>query len=219
MVRFSICLLAILAMVGCRAPMPTFNPLAPYGPTRIPPPGTGSYGAADTYYQPGSGASTASEPVGTGFRSTTNATATPSAANVANAASNGGAAADDAAMTASHNSSKTQLVPAAAVTRADTPIRVSAPASGSATSMTSKLRGMHVNDATAPAEPAPFSPPSGMVDISQLPDASTPPTSPVRGQPTPATPPTVPATVSIKTAATRSGTGPSGAVSAGWQTR
>jgi len=39
-------------IAGCHAPMPAFKPLIPYGPTRIPPPGTGSFGTPDPYYQP-----------------------------------------------------------------------------------------------------------------------------------------------------------------------
>lgn len=39
-----------VALLGCKSG--SFNPMAPFGTTRISPPGTGSYGAADPYYQP-----------------------------------------------------------------------------------------------------------------------------------------------------------------------
>jgi hypothetical protein len=44
--------LALCLMVGCRAPAPTFDPFAPYGPRRVPPPATGSIGESSGYYQP-----------------------------------------------------------------------------------------------------------------------------------------------------------------------
>ena len=43
-----------VALGGCQwqAPMPKFDPMGVFGPRRIPPPGTGSYGRPDPYYQP-----------------------------------------------------------------------------------------------------------------------------------------------------------------------
>ena len=60
----------MLALSGCRAPMPSFDLLAPYGTSRVPPPGTGSIGTGGNYYTPPTG-STTSPPVGTGFRPAT----------------------------------------------------------------------------------------------------------------------------------------------------
>ena len=51
-------LLIICVAMGCRAPMPSFNVFAPYGPGRVPPPCTGSYGAPANYYRPGAAAVT-----------------------------------------------------------------------------------------------------------------------------------------------------------------
>ncbi len=48
----SSCLLLLVAVCGCHAPMPSFKPFAPYGSTRIPAPGTGSFGTPDPYYRP-----------------------------------------------------------------------------------------------------------------------------------------------------------------------
>ena len=39
-------------LVGCRAPAPSFDLLAPYGSPTVPPPRTGSIGTAGTYYAP-----------------------------------------------------------------------------------------------------------------------------------------------------------------------
>ncbi len=57
MKRF-LCLWAIL-FGGCRAPMPSFNVMAPFGATRVPAPSTGSFGTPDPYYPNGQPASNA----------------------------------------------------------------------------------------------------------------------------------------------------------------
>ena len=55
----ALCALLITCVaMGCRAPMPSFNIFAPYGPGRVPPPCTGSYGAPANYYRPGAAAVT-----------------------------------------------------------------------------------------------------------------------------------------------------------------
>lgn len=45
-------LLAILVLLGCRNPRPTLDPFSIYGPTRVPPPTTGSIVQPDPYYRP-----------------------------------------------------------------------------------------------------------------------------------------------------------------------
>lgn len=40
-----------VSLVGCNSPRPTFDPFAPYGSRRIPPPATGSIGRPTGYYQ------------------------------------------------------------------------------------------------------------------------------------------------------------------------
>ncbi len=55
MLRASMLLSAIAAsaaLVGCRAPMPSVNPFTPFGSTRVPAPGTNSYGQPGGYYTP-----------------------------------------------------------------------------------------------------------------------------------------------------------------------
>lgn len=53
MKRFAL-VAAILSLgVGCRAPMPKWDMLGPYGNTRVAPPPTGGYGAQQPYYAPG----------------------------------------------------------------------------------------------------------------------------------------------------------------------
>ena len=51
MKRLAALLTLVTLMAGCRAPMPSFDVLAPYGTTRVPPPATGTMGTPDTYYQ------------------------------------------------------------------------------------------------------------------------------------------------------------------------
>jgi hypothetical protein len=41
-----------IAFLGCRAPTPSFNVLAPYGSATVPPPATGSVGTGAGYYAP-----------------------------------------------------------------------------------------------------------------------------------------------------------------------
>ena len=51
--RFTVWMLAgltVVALSGCRAPRPSFNFWAPFGPSRVAPPKTGSYGTPQNYY-------------------------------------------------------------------------------------------------------------------------------------------------------------------------
>ncbi|MCA9266213.1 MAG: hypothetical protein R3E01_26210 [Pirellulaceae bacterium] len=45
-------LIAILYLTGCRAPRPSYDPFAVYGPKVVPPPATGTLGQPNSYYQP-----------------------------------------------------------------------------------------------------------------------------------------------------------------------
>lgn len=51
MARLVFCALSVL-LVGCRAPAPSFDMLAPYGSPTVPPPATGRVGTAGGYYPP-----------------------------------------------------------------------------------------------------------------------------------------------------------------------
>ena len=79
MKRFVASLLIILGLAGCQTtPKPSWDVLAPFGSSRVPPPGTTSYTAKGAYYNPNAPATTA--PAGaaptTGLPATPN-TATP----------------------------------------------------------------------------------------------------------------------------------------------
>ena len=50
MLRFTICFMTLSLLVGCRAPVPSFNVLAPYGEARVPPPQTGVLGTPNGAY-------------------------------------------------------------------------------------------------------------------------------------------------------------------------
>ena len=52
MSRMIVVVLITGSLVGCHAPVPSLNMLAPYGSQRVPAPGTGSYGAANGGYYP-----------------------------------------------------------------------------------------------------------------------------------------------------------------------
>ena len=51
-------------LVGCRAPAPSFDVLAPYGSPTVPPPRTGAVGTAGQYYAPTTPAGQPLRPVG-----------------------------------------------------------------------------------------------------------------------------------------------------------
>lgn len=174
--------LVLLLASGCRAPMPSFNPLAPLGTTRVPPPGTGAIGAGGSYYTPPR--PSASPAIGTGFRPTpaTNKWSnlddprTESLANkdgwspTRNAPANTSVVklADVDVALANHEAA-TRPIPAASVIERQGPIRILG-----ATSHPSRptLRGMPVNDVTTASEPRTFLPAGRVVDISELRDAS-----------------------------------------------
>ena len=53
MKRFALVAAIVVLGVGCRAPMPNWNMLGPYGDTRVAPPPTGGYNVQQPYYAPG----------------------------------------------------------------------------------------------------------------------------------------------------------------------
>lgn len=186
-------LLLACGLVGCRAPVPPVSDISPYGVTRIEPPHTGSYGTADSYYQP---PATGTKPP---VSARGDATPTPTTNHVAGAKSSGnesdlawrsptarsaehdtgapvqrigatigGASAGDrAARTVSHDE------PVAADDGAYTPGSTLSliPATPAASQRDAiELGGMPVNDATNLREPATFTPQGNVRDISELPE-------------------------------------------------
>lgn len=171
MKRLSPLLLAIFILTGCHAPMPSFNLLAPYGSTRIPPPSTGNT-APSTYYQPAQQPSSTT-PVGTGFRASGKSTsvATESVADASEVRTASGS--DEPGRIARATHETTAVEPTAVVTAATAvPSRATSQTAGSGASrgLPANIRGMHINEATV--EPAPFNPPTQVIDITQLPSAS-----------------------------------------------
>jgi hypothetical protein len=49
MMRYATGLIAVMCLVGCRAPAPSFNAFAPYGTPHVAPPTTGSVGTPNSY--------------------------------------------------------------------------------------------------------------------------------------------------------------------------
>lgn len=140
--------LALLGLAcGCRAPMPTLDTISPFNSTRVPPPGTGSYGtsAQDQYY-PGAAPQAPAGPlpgVSVGVR--------PASAIEPIAEPDYRSGADN-----SHEPA-VRIVEQPAATNAATQPR---------------LRGMTVHDATR--EPGQFVPDGDMLEISSLPPAPVP---------------------------------------------
>ncbi|MCO6455999.1 MAG: hypothetical protein J5I93_11935 [Pirellulaceae bacterium] len=143
--------LALLGLTcGCRAPMPTMDTISPFNATRVPPPGTGSYGtsAQDQYY-PGAAPQAPAGPlpgVSVGVRP---ASAIEPIEPVAVPDSRSGAS----------NSNE----PA---------VRIVEQRTDASTTSQPRLRGMTVHDATR--EPGQFVPDGKMIEISSLPPASVP---------------------------------------------
>jgi len=199
MKRFALIAAISLLSAGCRAPMPTWDSIGPYGTTRVPPPPTGGYGVQQPYYAPGPTTappataprtiSPTTSPVGTGFHPL------PSNrwSNIDDPAV-GPIAKDNIWAPTSRESSSSQVVdlrdadialasheiaapyvPSTQVVEYDGPIRILPPNSSSSFAASTiveppRLRGMVINDTTRTAEPAPFIPSGRVIDISQLPD-------------------------------------------------
>lgn len=203
MKRFVASLLIILGLAGCQTtPKPSWDVLAPFGSSRVPPPGTTSYTAKGAYYNPNAPATTA--PAGaaptTGLPATPN-TATPGISpqrpqaalpQDRNLASDGtwrtpnstASASVGQPLPRSPTSGQSTVVPAAfnvdltAATVTQTPVGTGVlPATGQIASKPGlKLNGMSITDATQPAlaaEPAKFQPAPGATEISQLPRSVT----------------------------------------------
>ena len=175
----AVALLLLVALAGCRAPMPSANMFRPLGQTRVPPPGTNGINSSGAYYSPSAPATT-TPTIGTGFRpkpinrwsnlDPPEATRTnqPAVAAGNNSKSQVIAAEDlDVALT-SHQAVIT--APATNVIERNGPIRIGQ-ASTARVVEPLRLRGMPVGGATSSQEPRTFVPQGRVVDINELPDA------------------------------------------------
>ncbi|MEQ8790431.1 MAG: hypothetical protein RIC55_29315 [Pirellulaceae bacterium] len=179
--------LVVLALVatGCHAPMPQLQPFAGSGSPRVPPPSTGSYGKADSYYPAGAQSSLTTEPASQQdvAAGTSNILAQQSTAGTWSASDEpvGTGALNS---TASHAQATGVSLPVvgASISRENLTTPDNRPASyhspvtfASSESDTSKsagglaLSGMRINDATSTAEPQRFIPTGQVIDITQLP--------------------------------------------------
>lgn len=157
----------VVGMAGCHAPTPSFDVLAPYGPQRVPPPGTGSHGTSGTYYNRTSPPATSVPGVSSG--STDPATSGKMETNASNG--NQFLGSDD-----SWKPIRTNATPDPAPVFGDATDRTASrilPVSyrGAGKGGTAlQLSGMPVNDATgrASSEPARFRTPGDAIPISQL---------------------------------------------------
>lgn len=172
-------LVIVLCLAGCHAPKPSFNILAPYGPSRVPPPSTSGQAPSGTYYNRAapSGTTTPLVPSTTRSPGTSQKTRTRTSTNSSQFASadswkplrtkstadpapvfkgTAGQKAEDQVLPVSYNGAgKTE----------------EATANGESTL---RLNGMRITDATSGEslpEPARFVPPMGAIEISQLPPA------------------------------------------------
>ena len=170
-------------MVGCRAPAPSFNLLAPYGSATVPPPRTGAVGAAGQYYAPTTPAGQSPATVPTAPTTATPAVVpqSPTAAppvSYMGAAHEGLSAETTSVAQASYEPGSTRQSPTPATTVTDDVLppdsttRPDREATGSSSTSTLQLNGMRVNDATQLAEPQRFDPASEPVNIASLPNAN-----------------------------------------------
>ncbi len=172
MKRLSPLLLAMLVCAGCHAPMPSFNLMAPYGSTRIPPPATNSV-ASDKYYQP-SRTTSSTTPVGTGFRARRSSTSlsADTSFKTSEVQPLSGSKRLGRASRATHETtsdSAAAIVSATATVESGVPIRIVENGTTPQT-LPPSVRGMRINEATI--EPGRFVPIRQAIDITQLPPAS-----------------------------------------------
>lgn len=158
----------VVCLAGCHAPPPSFDLLAPYGSSRVPPPSTGSHGTGGAYYNRTAPSST-SVPAG----STDPATSRKMGTNISG--SSPFLTSDD-----SWRPTRTNATPEPApVFPGETddaasrvlPVSYIGTAKGGTVP---RLNGMPVTDATgrASSEPARFRVPGDAIEISKLPRAS-----------------------------------------------
>ncbi|MBP89848.1 MAG: hypothetical protein CMJ64_24605 [Planctomycetaceae bacterium] len=185
MKRIAIAGIAMLVLSGCRAPMPSFDLLAPYGTSRVPPPGTGTIGTGGTYYTPPSGQTTSPPPVGTGFRLAPPGRTINKWSNLGEPTESKVAADVEWAPTRSLTSQASvvdldvalakqqptsRVIAASQLTEHRGPIRIVQPSSVSGNP--TALRGLPVIGTGVSRAPRSFVPSGRVVDITELPDVS-----------------------------------------------
>jgi hypothetical protein len=172
MARLAAWFVILLVLAGCRAPMPSFKLFAPVGPSRVPPPATGSSNPVSPYYQK-SAQPSATPPTGLGQRS-----ATPWApAGPAGESASAVASAQPAVVrseSAAVGDSQVRLA------SGEAPVRFSTPHKPSDLGAT-RLRGMPVNDATKVGEPNLLEAPAKFKEISDLPQPTARASAPLSG--------------------------------------
>lgn len=190
---------ALILLIGCNSPTPSFNLMAPYGGTRVPPPGTGSFARPDSYYQPSPKSGLSWQSAAGQYASATTPAAAPGKQTLAaapkSATTAGATVATAVGTTAGGSSGSVRLVsmneaglkPAASAApsashsspESSSPIRiVEAPTAKSTAGPA--LKGMTVNDATKAVYPTvsqpqgSIQPQGGARDLSQFPPPLTP---------------------------------------------
>ncbi|MHB8970412.1 MAG: hypothetical protein ACYC3X_12525 [Pirellulaceae bacterium] len=176
MTRYVAIIIAVWMFAGCRAPVPSFDFLAPYGSPTVPSPRTGAIGTSGTYYSPttpgtaapGTLPAATAPLVPSGPAATAPSFPPPSQPLVPPASYMGASNAPLADATSSVALASFQAgvphpvtPPATTVTTVTTVTDESLPTDARAetasrpsdSSSTLNLRGMPVNDATASAEP------------------------------------------------------------------
>lgn len=166
------CLVIVSGLSGCRGSQTSYNTLAPFGASRVPPPSTNYFNASGPYYN----------------RQSSPQTATPAAPGSTPAASPsaGGTSGQVMSNTSASNSEASWGSPVRQTVAGSTSpaLSASSPASGiQAVSYQAvadggsalRLKGMPVNDATTGgpvSEPARFVPAGATVELAQLPPAA-----------------------------------------------
>jgi len=178
----------MLVLSGCRAPMPSFDLLAPYGKSCVPPPGTGTIGTGGTYYSPPAN-STTNPPVGTGFRPATiskpvNKWSSLGDSPESNAAGDVAASStrseppqarvvnlDDIDVALARQQPTSPVLAASRVIEHRGPVRIVQPSSAAAGNG-NVLRGLPLNGTSVSRAPRTFVPSGRVADITDAPQAS-----------------------------------------------
>ena len=159
----------VVCLAGCHAPTPSFDLLAPYGSSRVPPPSTGSHGTDGAYYNRAAPPATSVPGVTSG--STNPATSRKMQCSVSG---RGNLLASDDSWKPIRANAAPDPAPVFRGATNDTASRI-LPVSYNGTAKGGTvlpLNGMPVTDATGRAsssEPARFRAPGDAIDISKLP--------------------------------------------------
>lgn len=158
----------VVCLAGCHAPTPSFDLLAPYGSSRVPPPSTGSHGTGGAYYN-------RTTPPATSVPGVNSGSANPATSRKmqCNVSGSGHLLASDDSWKPIRTNATPDPAPVFRGATNDTANRI-LPVSYSGTAKGGTvlpLNGMPVTDATGRAsssEPARFRAPGDAIDISKL---------------------------------------------------